>query len=796
MNTIEDLNGAGAVQFEYTDNRNSGVVFDRATPTTQTFTYLQGDNHIANPGTNVIDIIRPTEADLNYIFSVSEPTNVTIVWPTMPTGVTIVNTSPGVYRLFGFTTAPQWQAIKNPTLVLDTGFTGSYTYTGTFEYNNGTVVSFTNTDVITDVVNLTVPSDTFYAKSSTQTLTGTPVIIDGSVSAIYTMTITPSNTALVSTLSSTGVGGTSSFNGTSKVLTIVGLYNQVNSHLNNIVYTSSTGFDAFTLTYDLSNNLTVGVDSQDQSVLSTEYWSPGSNGVFKTNTLVSVTNAPNITNNSNDTLESYFYTVDISADSPTTVTTMSATQYLAFNESDNVIPNPLGIGFIGFNTTEVNAAGTVLFAGHKNGSVYVYEKTGEDWNTTASVIITPPYGTEVGSITQLLLNTNEDTLFISSADGNATGTGQGGGVVFIYTASGTSWALQETLECQTRSLTENQSYNGFGSSINASADGNVLTVRSRRQITTSSSWDNGGGCVYVYNRIGTEWTLDQTITSPEYTPGDPEIWWLSVSVALSPNKEWLAIGDWNWPDNEFDGFTAYQAQGKVWIYRYNGSSYVLHSDLSMYETPTNSYISGDYFGQNIIFDYNGTTLFISDPAEDDNGFSSGVVYAYLFDGTNWVVYKTIKGVNEFDYVSLVALSKDNQTLLLGQGGVGVVYSFINGTFTKKYLVSPPPLTGNRRQFLGMGATDYELFFNYNSGTLSGPGTNYNLSVYREELSGTEFDADTKVLTLSGFKSQINDMLDSLKISTGFPSSNTLLLSYALNYNGSLLDTRTQVLDLI
>lgn len=97
---------------------------------------------------------------------------------------------------------------------------------------------------------LSAASEFVYDSGQTQLVTGTPVAFAQAPGAIvYTLTVTPSELTTVNSLSSSGTGGTSSFNTTTKELTITGLIQEVNSHLTAISLSSSEQELDYTFTY-------------------------------------------------------------------------------------------------------------------------------------------------------------------------------------------------------------------------------------------------------------------------------------------------------------------------------------------------------------------------------------------------------------------------------------------------------------------------------------------------------------------------------------------------------------------
>ena len=70
----------------------------------------------------------------------------------------------------------------------------------------------------------------------------------------YTITVTPSTTNAINTITTSGSGGTSSFNNGSKVLTISGTRTAINSYLSTMIVTTPTYYNQnFTLTYRVTS---------------------------------------------------------------------------------------------------------------------------------------------------------------------------------------------------------------------------------------------------------------------------------------------------------------------------------------------------------------------------------------------------------------------------------------------------------------------------------------------------------------------------------------------------------------
>ena len=117
---------------------------------------------------------------------------------------------------------------------------------------------------ISDEINTNTLTNQIYNQDDPITFNSGLIITNVSTVATYSLTISkPSNATGV--LSSTGVGGTSSY--ANNTLTITGNKSQINTRLTAITFTPTTGpYTDFTLTYTLTNLLSNQVDIATQSM--------------------------------------------------------------------------------------------------------------------------------------------------------------------------------------------------------------------------------------------------------------------------------------------------------------------------------------------------------------------------------------------------------------------------------------------------------------------------------------------------------------------------------------------------
>jgi len=332
VNSLQDLNSYSAAStIEFTDNRPSNVLFDLTTYSNPAAVNIyEGENHSVPNPINITDIINYEVCVTTYNIDISGfPAGTTVEWPTYPGYMTASNAN-GVYSITGFKTPSDWTTVKNPTVNIPDDISGSYVYPVSIVYFNGTVETTKSWNVtvnITAVDEMSAATVFDFFASSTSTITGTPTVIDADVAKTYTLTITPSRTASVSTLSSSGTGGTSTFNGTSKVLTLVGTKTQVNSHLATISMVSTSSTNDLTLTYLLTNNLNAVTDTQTQTLRCLDLLyltnTRTTSIYYNEDTAKNVQGGPLITDSAYD--GSGTYTMTVTPSTTSAVSTMAAT---------------------------------------------------------------------------------------------------------------------------------------------------------------------------------------------------------------------------------------------------------------------------------------------------------------------------------------------------------------------------------------------------------------------------------------------------------------------------------------
>jgi len=279
MNSLENLNNWSNDGIAYGGDGPYAISFDPSSPTNQTTSMNEDQPFTAPVGTNITEMTS-TPRNLEYTIDLSSASyEATVDWGTLPYYVTAEIVGTNIFRIVGTIDTIAWDIIKSPTITIPDQ-DANFTYTSTITYpdpadtDNDATKSWTTTVTVTATQDLSTPSDWVYTKNSPGTIDGTPEILN-TASGTYSIVITPSETSYVYLMSSSGSGGTSTFNAIDKTLTISGTKAQVNSHLLGIVLTTSTNIALpFALNYSLTNP-SGAISVQNQNLTSTEPYSIG-----------------------------------------------------------------------------------------------------------------------------------------------------------------------------------------------------------------------------------------------------------------------------------------------------------------------------------------------------------------------------------------------------------------------------------------------------------------------------------------------------------------------------------------
>jgi hypothetical protein len=265
------------------------------------------------------------------------------------TGNLTASFSSNVYTVSGINTVNDWRIVRYPTITMATNPPDIWGYASKITYNQGNTKTWNTTVNVIQLDEFSAASDYYYPDALANVITGTPTVVPLTSTPYardtWSVTITPSLTSVMGTItSSSTLGGTSSFNGSNKVLTITGNTLQVNAHLANISYTSPSGLDQTWLaTYSTTNSLDNFTSTQQQLIRSqnSTYLERPNPTYYDFNTVSTIINYPLITDTAGNTQQTY--TMTIAGLESNTVTSLSSTGNLGGTSSFNTSTRTLTI---------------------------------------------------------------------------------------------------------------------------------------------------------------------------------------------------------------------------------------------------------------------------------------------------------------------------------------------------------------------------------------------------------------------------------------------------------------------
>ncbi|HEX2536279.1 MAG TPA: hypothetical protein VHK69_21205 [Chitinophagaceae bacterium] len=193
----------------------------------------------------------------------------------------------------------------------------------------------------------------------------------------------------------------------------------------------------------------------------------------------------------------------------------------------------------------------------------------------------------------------------------------------------------------------------FGSAVALS--GNLALVGAPSKDVGPVPFQNKSqGAVYGYRKVGSLWLSLPRITAPDGAEGD------RFGTSLSLHGNWAAIGA---PYKEVNG---HSAQGRVYLYQYNGNSFVQGAVLDDPENDT-----GNEFGYSLHLE--NDTLLVGVPELSYPEYpGNGKVYVYVRNGAAWQLTDTLKatgGQRDAAFGSSVHRSGDQ--IIVGAPGMQI-----------------------------------------------------------------------------------------------------------------------------
>ena len=259
-----------------------------------------------------------------------------------------------------------------------------------------------------------------------------------------------------------------------------------------------------------------------------------------------------------------------------------------------------------------------------NGDAYVFTRSGTTWSQQAKFSDTLSSGnSHFGYSVDIDGNT-----IVVGAPMDSPGTSDHRGRCHIYTRSGTSWSLQQSLASST-----GDDYAYFGADV--AIDGDTVVVGSSVE---DSSGNNNCGAAYIFTRSGTSWSQQE-----RFAPTTATNAFFGNAVDISGDTAIIgAYGESN---------TGY---GVVRIYTRSGTSWSLEQTL-LSRTGTN-----EMFGMPVDIE--------DDVCVIGQQTNYGGAYVYSRTGTTWTYEKTIiptSASNTVGWIYHAQLGLSDDTIVSG-----------------------------------------------------------------------------------------------------------------------------------
>jgi hypothetical protein len=257
--------------------------------------------------------------------------------------------------------------------------------------------------------------------------------------------------------------------------------------------------------------------------------------------------------------------------------------------------------FVGRHFTQVgNNART-------RGAVYVFTRSGTTW-TQAGAPLTPSDAAD-GDLFGSSLAVDNGTLVVGALQKN-NGSTFFQGAAYVFTGSGAAWAQQAKLTADDGGFA-----NFFGLSVAVSGDTAVVGATGQAGVSA----DGGRGAAYVFTRGGTAWAQQQKLLASDGAAGDA----FGFSVGVS--------GDTAVVGARLDTVGSVGGQGSAYVFVRSGTTWAEQQHLFGVETVQRN----DTFGASVAV--RGDAIAVGAPAHEfQPGVANhGAVYLFARTGSTW-----------------------------------------------------------------------------------------------------------------------------------------------------------------
>jgi len=251
------------------------------------------------------------------------------------------------------------------------------------------------------------------------------------------------------------------------------------------------------------------------------------------------------------------------------------------------------------------------------GAAYIYVRSGSSWSQQAKLI-----PSNVGANYDFgwaVSMSGDGTYVLVGAKADAS-TVSGGGAVYVFTRSGSTWTQQTKLEAS-----DLQSSDGFGWDIEVNSDATYAIIASRLEDGGPGDPSGNVGAAYIFTRSGSTWT-EQARLNPSIPNGVGA--GQVNSVSMNSDCSTVVLGA------SYHASSISTYAGLAYIFTRSGSTW---TEQAVLEAPDGG--DDDAFGLKISMSSNGNYVAISAYGEDGGvgnpTSNSGAAYVFERDGSTW-----------------------------------------------------------------------------------------------------------------------------------------------------------------
>lgn len=293
------------------------------------------------------------------------------------------------------------------------------------------------------------------------------------------------------------------------------------------------------------------------------------------------------------------------------------------------------------------------------GCAYFFEKTelgwvekGRFWSEDTTNVSN--FGRSVD-----LFNNGTYAVVGASSDG-----GDSSGSVFVFMRVGDTWIQTQKIRAQTP--TPNYL---FGTAVSVSEDGSLLLIGEQSNSVKAPA----AGACHVYTNQNGQFVYQQTL----YANDAAQVDYFGMSAAISGDGTIALIGA-GLEDS------AASNSGSVYVFTREGDTWTQQQKLIASDG-----MIDDWFGSDLVLNYDGTIALIICQKDDDKGTDTGSVYVYSRSGSVWTYVKKLYSSDPVNTNSLsyVAVSGDSKTVMIGSSlsddkgtDTGAVYVFGDNSY--------------------------------------------------------------------------------------------------------------------